>query len=168
MKCLFFSFSQCIILFFWIVKLLLTPQNTLIQYSLLFSLYIFIEKLKWDFAQLVWVHVIIIWKLIFDPPESVAFSIHFESLSPFVLDYLGYHLAVTMSLMNADVYTWQVLHNENVSVKLTMWGNWRCLKMHQVQRSSVGTRRHTSTRARTHTRTQLHARRFLIWPVKTH
>lgn len=55
------------------------------------------------FMKLAWVHAIIIWKVIFDPAESVAFSIHFESLSPFVLDYLGYHLAVTVSLMNADV-----------------------------------------------------------------
>lgn len=56
-----------------------------------------------SFMKLPWVYVIIIWKVMFDPCKSVAFSIHFDSFSPFVLDYLGYHLAVTVSLMNADV-----------------------------------------------------------------
>lgn len=42
------------------------------------------------------------------------------------------------------LYTWRVLHNKNVSVKLSMWGNWFCLKMHQVPCSRVD----TQTRAR--------------------
>lgn len=48
------------------------------------------------------------------------------------------------------LYMWRVLHNKNVSVKLTMWGNCHCLKMHQVRRGIRHTHRHTSMHIHTH------------------